>query len=145
MRREGSPSRIVASHPESDPRGLGYAAIVISDMFEIGTSMDPTTSKLLERQRQIGSKATLSTEESAELDVINDSLDRLGFRFNNPDEEYARYLRLRHQALLADFGIGDDEAFAARAAAMSSSERERLAARLIGEMAASEPKPGGPD
>lgn len=134
VQREGGMRQVVASHPEMDPRGLGYAAIIASDMFGIASSLDAPTQLLLEKQRAFGSKATLSASEQAELDAINAQLDRLGFRFFHPDDEYSRYLRVRNDVLMAQFQSDEPSTLAARAVAMTRGERESLAERLIGEL-----------
>lgn len=131
MQPESDTRHVVACHPEMDPRGLGYAAIVASDMFGIASSLDAPTQLLLEQQRAFGSKEKLTHKEQMELDAINAKLDRLGFRFFHPDDEYSRYLRLRNDALTTHFQVSDPGSVAARAVSMGRDEREELAARLI--------------
>jgi hypothetical protein len=80
LSREARTSRIIAVHPEFDPRGLGYAAIVTSDMFGIAPTLDQPTHLLLERQRAYAGKEHLSREELEALSDINAKLERLGFR-----------------------------------------------------------------
>src|SRR5690606_30594415 len=99
LKMEGDTGPVLAFHPEMAPRGLGYSAIVTSDMFGIASSLDGPTHLLLEKQRAFGAKEHLSRAELEELDEINIELDRLGFRFFHPDAEYSRYLRLRNDAL----------------------------------------------
>lgn len=127
-------ARIVAVHPELDPRGQGYAAIITSDMFGISSTLDQPTHLLLERQRAFAGKEHLSPGELVELSSINAKLDRLGFRFFHPDEEYSRYLRLRSAVMQANFSTSDPEELAARSAAMGSEAREELGRRLIEEL-----------
>ena len=126
--------RIVAAHPELDPRGLGYAAIVVSDMFGIASSLDRPTQTLLEEQRSYASKTRLSTDEQARLDDVNAELERLGFRFFHPDDEYSRYLRLRNDALMARFGTNRPRDLARKTVDLDRTEREALAKRLIEEL-----------
>lgn len=126
--------KIVAIHPELDPRGLGFAAIVTSDMFGIASTLDQPTQLLLERQRAYARKQKLDEEELARLTEINGKLERLGFRFFHPDDEYSRYLRLRNEAMRAKFGLEDPDALADRAVAMTPDEREELGNQLIQEM-----------
>ena len=64
LSQEEAVHRIVACHPEMDPRGLGYAAIVTSDMFGIASSLDRPTQMLLELQRTFAAKETLTREET---------------------------------------------------------------------------------
>jgi hypothetical protein len=111
--------RIVACHPELDPRGMGYAAIVTSDMFGIASTLDSSTQVLLEEQRALAGKERLSPEELAELDKLNLELNRLGFRFFHPDDEFSRYLRLRNAALQEMFDEADHRLLAKHAVALS--------------------------
>lgn len=136
LAREAKTSRVVAVHPELDPRGLGYAAIVTSDMFGIASTLDQPTHLLLERQRAYAGKQHLSSEELRVLSEINAQLERLGFRFFHPDEEYSRYLRLRSEAMRAKYESSEPETLARRAIAMTSEEREELGKRLIRELLA---------
>src|SRR5690606_11320528 len=134
LKMEGDTRRVVAFHPEMDPRGLGYAAIVTSDMFGIASSLDGPTHLLLEKQRAFGAKEHLSRAELEELDEINIELDRLGFRFFHPDAEYSRYLRLRNDALAACFKESSPTLIAEKSVTMTRKERDDLATRLIGEL-----------
>ena len=134
LSRDAKSSRIIAVHPELDPRGLGYAAIVTSDMFGIASTLDHPTHLLLERQRAYAGKEHLSSEELKDLSDINAQLGRLGFRFFHPDEEYSRYLRLRSDAMRAKFGADYPEDLARRSIAMQPKEREELGKQLIREL-----------
>ncbi|MXP30155.1 AAA family ATPase [Porphyrobacter algicida] len=127
-------NQIVAVHPELDPRGQGYAAIVMSDMFGIASTLDNATHLLLEKQRAYAGKENLSREELAQLSELNTKLERLGFRFFHPNEEYSRYLRLRGAALREKFETDDPEKLASASASMENNEREKLAKRLIKEL-----------
>lgn len=134
MTKKDDECRIIAFHPELDPRGLGYAAIVTSDMFGIASSLDNSTQLLLEEQRSFAAKEKLSLEEQRELDGINLKLDRLGFRFFHPDDEYSRYLRLRNDVLVSKFQSDRPSDLALATVQMGRDEREALAAELIGEL-----------
>ncbi len=130
--------QIVACYPEMAPRGMGYAAIVTSDMFGISSTLDNSTHLLLEKQRAFGAKSDLSDFEQKELDKVNDDLSRLGFRFFHPDDEFSRYLRLRNDALKARFDVTDPLELATRTVTMSREEREELATDLIAKLIADE-------
>lgn len=124
--------RIVSCHPEMAPRGMGYAAIVTSEMFGIASTLDRPTQVDLEKQRLLSSKEKLSKREQSELDSVNGRLDALGFRFVHPDDEYTRYLRHRREALQEIYRIRDMNALAEHATDMSLKEREELSKRIIG-------------
>ncbi|MDR7096633.1 ABC-type transport system involved in cytochrome c biogenesis ATPase subunit [Hydrogenophaga laconesensis] len=78
MDKQDGHRQIVACYPELAPRGMGYAAIVTSDMFGITSSLDGSTQLLLEKQRAFAEVSDLSEEQQAELDKLNDELSRLG-------------------------------------------------------------------
>lgn len=124
-------SGIIAIHPEMDPKGMGYAAIVTSDMFGIASSLDRPTQLLLEEQRIYASKEHLTSGEQQKLDVVNLKLDNLGFRFFHPDDEYSRYLRLRNEMLSKMFESSSPDYLAQKTLELSRDEREALAKRLI--------------
>lgn len=118
--------KIVACYPEMDPRGMGYAAIVTSDMFGIASTLDQPTQLLLEKQRALAAKQTLTSDEQLSLDDLNGKLDRLGFRFFHPDDEYSRYLRLRNELLIEKFQTESVSELASYVVAMGRKEREAL-------------------
>ena len=126
--------QIIAVHPELDPKGLGYAAIVTSDMFGIASTLDQPTQLLLEQQRTYASLETLTAEQQLQLDKVNAKLDRLGFRFFHPDAEFSRYLRLRQDALRTRFNTQDPDEVIQGAMSLTREEREEIGQRLIAEL-----------
>jgi predicted ATPase len=138
MHKTGEQRQIVSCFPEMAPRGMGYAAIVTSDMFGIASSLDGSTQLLLEQQRALSVAESLTAEEQKALDKVNSELNRLGFRFFHPDDEFSRYLRLRNEALHAMFGEVKPMEIAAKAVALSRQEREDLATQLIEQLVADE-------
>lgn len=138
MIKQDEQRQIVACYPEMAPRGMGYAAIVTSDMFGIASSLDGSTQLLLEKQRALGAKNDLSDSEQKALDEVNGELSRLGFRFFHPDDEFSRYLRLRNEALKARFEVTDPMELAEKTVTMSRQQREELATDLIGKLIADE-------
>jgi ABC-type transport system involved in cytochrome c biogenesis ATPase subunit len=125
---------IIACHPETDPRGTGYAAIVTSDMFGIASTLDYSTQLLLETQRALAARQTLTDLEQYDLDELNEKLDRLGFRFFHPDDEYSRYLRLRNKRLVEIFNVENPIDLAKKVIEMPREEREALAQKMIAEL-----------
>lgn len=142
LRKDEYQRRIVACLPEMDPRGMGYAAIVTSDMFGIASTLDNSTQLLLEKQRAFASKRELTQLEQQELDSVNEQLNRLGFRFFHPDDEFSRYLRLRNDALKAQFEVVEPNALATKAVEMNREEREALATKLINKLLAEDKAQG---
>ncbi|MDT3401081.1 MULTISPECIES: AAA family ATPase [Mucilaginibacter] len=128
--------KVIATYPEDDPRGMGYAAIVASDMFGIASTLDQSTQQTLEKQRILGAKKNLTLSEQQELDQLNDQLNKLGFRFFHPDDEYSRYLRIRHRALTKRFKTEETEALSKSTVSLNRQEREQLAKELIDDLLA---------
>ncbi len=128
--------RVVAFYPETDPRGMGYAAIVASDMFGIASTLDQPTQILLEKQRILGAKKELDPLERRELDETNAILNKLGFRFFHPDDEYSRYLRIRNEMLSQKFPSADAANVANSVVSLTREERENLAKELIDQLLA---------
>jgi hypothetical protein len=110
---------------------MGYAAIVTSSMFGIASYLDRSTQIDLEKQRFLASQDELTDDEQAELDAVNDRLDRLGFRFFVPDDEYSRYLRIRSDELVKMLKTRDAGVIASRVSEMTLEDREALARRII--------------
>lgn len=131
LKRDEESHEVAVYKPELDPRGMGYAAIVTSEMFGIASSLDKPTQELLEKQRLYAGKSTLDNTEQSDLDKINAELEQLGYRFSLADDEYSRYLRLRNQKLEAKFAETDIEKLASGVLAMTRDERETLADELI--------------
>ncbi|HHE3858690.1 TPA: AAA family ATPase, partial [Escherichia coli] len=139
MSKQEERRQIVACYPEIAPRGMGYAAIVTSDMFGIASTLDQPTQLLLEEQRAFAAKETLTLDEQHDLDSINAKLDRLGFRFFHPDDEYSRYLRLRNSILVERFNTELPQELAKQVVEMPRAEREELAKYLIAELLSKHP------
>jgi hypothetical protein len=81
--------------PESDPRGMGYAGILTSDMFGLGSTLDEYTTNLLRERRAILEKGDLDAVDEANLAKLNETIENLGFSTAHWDEDYREYLQLR--------------------------------------------------
>lgn len=84
-----------ASVPESDPRGMGYAGILTSDMFGLGSTLDEYTTNLLRERRSILEKPKPSKEDNTRLNQLNTVIEGLGFSTAHWDQDYHEYLQLR--------------------------------------------------
>jgi ABC-type transport system involved in cytochrome c biogenesis ATPase subunit len=94
--REVGSRTIRAEKPAVDPRGMGFAGIVTSDMFGLGTSLDKATNDdLLALHRLSTQKTALSDDDRAELVKIRKRLEGLDFNFASRDRLEQEYLRAR--------------------------------------------------
>jgi predicted ATPase len=97
LRRDDETRAIESRLPEIDPRGMGYAGIVTSDMFGLAAALDHHTQELLENKRKLTLKTEpLDDSEREELENINLELEGYGFRYSMRDPLFEEYLRARY-------------------------------------------------
>ncbi len=87
--------KVNVSIPEDDPRGMGYAGILTSDMFGLGSTLDEYTTDLLRERRAIIEKKALDATDEKNLAKLNQTIEKLGFSTAHWDEDYRQYLQLR--------------------------------------------------
>jgi hypothetical protein len=85
--------RAIAEVPDRDPRGMGVAAILTSDLFRLRSTLDPETQARLDRQRILSMRAELSPEDEAELRQIKAELSGLGFAQTIRDPLYELFVK----------------------------------------------------
>jgi predicted ATPase len=94
--REVGSQTVRAETPAVDPKGMGFAGIVTSDMFGLGTSLDKATNDdLLTLHRLSTQKTTLNDDDREELVKIRQRLEGLDFNFASRDRLEQEYLRAR--------------------------------------------------
>lgn len=97
LKRNMENLEINVSPPDEDPRGMGYAGILTSDMFDLPASVDNYTLSLLARKRELSlSETPLDNTQKEELKKLNDELESYGFRHEARDPLFTEYLRARH-------------------------------------------------
>ncbi|MFN7835298.1 MAG: AAA family ATPase [Burkholderiaceae bacterium] len=103
--REAGSRTVRAENPAVDPKGMGFAGIVTSDMFGLGTSLDKATNADLLALHQLSTQQTpLSDADRAKLLKIRTRLEGLDFNFASRDRLEQEYLRARFD-LAADGDI----------------------------------------
>ncbi len=55
IQRREEDGRIIANHPEEDPRGMGIAALLTSDVYGLRSQLDLETQRLLDERRRASS------------------------------------------------------------------------------------------
>lgn len=90
--------RIFAEHPTSSPRGLGFSAILTSEMFGLRSSLDRETLIDVERLRQLAALESRTEEEERELSTLNSSLSRLGFSRDFRDPLFSEFVQELHES-----------------------------------------------
>lgn len=92
-----STNQVHANEPEENPRGMGYAGILTSDMFGLRTTLDNSTERLLRLRRKFTEKDNLNKTQLSRLAKIDKAIEKLGFTTAHWDEDYALYLKMRKQ------------------------------------------------
>ena len=103
--REAGSRTVRAENPAVDPKGMGFAGIVTSDMFGLGSSLDKATNADLLALHQLSTQQTpLSDADRGKLVEIRTRLEGLDFNFASRDRLEQEYLRARFD-LAADGDI----------------------------------------
>ncbi len=103
--RDPGARTVHAENPAIDPKGMGFAGIITSDMFGLGSSLDKATNTDLLSLHQLSTQATLSDADRKELIAIRQRLEGLDFNFGSRDRLEQEFLRARFD-LAADGEIG---------------------------------------
>jgi len=93
--RQSETSTVLAENPAVDPKGMGFAGIVTSDMFGLGSSLDKATNDDLVTLHRLSTQTTLTEEERQTLVEVRNRLDGLDFNFAARDRLEQEYLRAR--------------------------------------------------
>lgn len=134
-------TRIINSHkPNFDPRGMGYAGIITSDMFGLASSVDSRTQRRLEIYRVLASIEELTPFQKLRFKVIQNWLNKDRFKLNQRDDDYQRYLEMRTSLLSERIQNTDDKELVKFALSLSSEEREELAREAIQRLMEEESK-----
>lgn len=97
LHRDKENHEISSRNPDFDPRGMGYAGIITSDMFGLDAALDSYTKELLEEKRQITLVDKISEQNKGRLEAINLELEGYGFRYASRDPLFEEYLRARYE------------------------------------------------
>ena len=97
--RKDAEGQSLAETPLESPIGMGVNGILTSDMFDMATTLDQHTSNVIEDRRELLEKERLTEGESRKLSELNNSLDRLGYSYTHPDEDYRQFLIARKKAI----------------------------------------------
>jgi predicted ATPase len=122
--RRDEKASVVVEVPDHDPRGMGVAAILTSDLFRLRTTLDPETQSDLDQQRVLAMKPSLSLDEQDELRGIEERLRGRGFNQTIRDPLYQLFLKAWTER--------EDPAW--REAIQLTPEQQRERARLASEL-----------
>lgn len=140
LSRDGKTRRIESHKPNFDPRGMGYAGIITSDMFGLSSTVDSRTQRRLETYRVLASIEELTPFQKLRFKVIQNWLNKDRFKLNQRDDDYQRYLELRTNLLSESVQTNDVKELVKFALSLSSEEREKLAMEAIQRLIEEESK-----
>lgn len=87
-----TPDGTAVRMPEVDPKGMGVAGLLTSDLFGLPTTLDTETQGKLDRKFQLQYKQSRSAEEDQELSRLEQELGQLGFSRTTRDPLYGQFL-----------------------------------------------------
>lgn len=93
LKRNDDTRKIIAEHPEQDPKGMGIAAILTSELFGLRSALDLETMSKLDEKRRLASLKTLTVEQKKRLGELNDDLENLGFSRTKRDPLYEQFVK----------------------------------------------------
>lgn len=96
--------KITWFQPSQDPRGMGVAALLTSDVFGLRSSLDWQTQQELDLKRKLAAKKELTSEERQTLQELDRKLSRLGFNYEFRDPLYSQFLEARAKETENDSG-----------------------------------------
>ena len=105
-----TPNGTAVRMPEVDPKGMGVAGLLTSDLFGLPTTLDTETQGKLDRKSQLQYKKERTTEENTELIQLTQELEQLGFSRTTRDPLYGQFLEhLYARPEFKDIPITDQE------------------------------------
>jgi len=88
MRRNDETGRITAECPTDDPKGMGVAGLLTSEVYGLRSELDLETLGLLDEKRALAAKETLTDDERARLRELDERLRGLDFTMTVRDPTY---------------------------------------------------------
>ena len=87
--------RVTAIQPDVDPKGLGVAGILTSELFGLSTTLDEETQSALQLKRQLQLKlkeGIITGKEKKTLEKLEEDLENLGFSKYQRDPLYQKFI-----------------------------------------------------
>jgi len=88
----GRDGQIQAGHPERDPRGMGVAALLTSDVYGLRSQLDLETQRLLDEKRLLASAAERTKAEDARLAELADLVADVDIAATTRDPLYREFV-----------------------------------------------------
>lgn len=91
--RDQETKQIHTTTPSIDPKGMGVAALLTSELFGLSSTLDPETQGKLDRKRELFLKTNRTPKEEKEMNDLTDELGSLDFTRTIRDPLYDKFVR----------------------------------------------------
>ena len=91
MRRDDRTGKITAEYPRDDPKGMGVAGLLTSEVYGLRSSLDLETLELLDEKRTLAAEEVLTEEQRARLAELDALLADLDFSATARDPIYKQF------------------------------------------------------
>ncbi len=92
MQRDDETGRIAAHCPSVDPKGMGVAGLLTSEVYGLRSELDLETLELLDEKRLLASKQSLTQQERVKLAELDERLGGLDFTTTVRDPMYRQFV-----------------------------------------------------
>jgi len=86
-------SKLITKRPDFDPKGMGVAGLLTSELFGLSTTLDPKTQKQLHRKRQLMYNRARTLEEESELKDLEKELEDMDYTKTVRDPLYEKFVK----------------------------------------------------
>ena len=97
LERDDDSGQISAHQPHEDPRGMGVAGLLTSEVYGLRSQLDLETLKLLDEKRELAAKEELSDEDSIRLSELDQQLGDIDATRTVRDPLYEKFVRAMSQ------------------------------------------------
>lgn len=108
---------IIAEHPTSSPKGMGFGAILTSDIFGMRSTLDAETLRDVEQLRFLAAQPQRTPAEETELAKLNAELTPLGFSRELRDPLFKEFV--------SEMALGRNETAELWGAVLTAEQRAR--------------------
>lgn len=122
--------KIYADQPDQDPKGMGYAGIITSDMFGLGSSLDKETNAKLLELNFLSSKKNQTDQDKLKIQELRDNIANLDFNFHANDKLFQEYMRARFD-LIQGNSYDQKEAHLVEAPVVTNETKQKALLSLI--------------
>lgn len=106
---------VTSRHPDLDPRGMGVAGLLTSEIYGLASDLDTETFEKLERHRYLAASENLTEPEATELARLTEELESLDFAFGTRDPILRQFERAMASIERAAKPVLDPAEFVAQA------------------------------